>query len=81
MPMGLTLASGWALDGFKPDRGDVVGSVIALSGVLVIMLWPRDGSGLVGGGGSGGRLMGGGGGDDDSVTAGFGVSASGGRQV
>jgi len=32
---------GWLLDGDKPDIGDVVGSSIALAGVLVVMFWPR----------------------------------------
>ena len=32
---------GWAVDGSKPDRGDVVGGSIALLGVTVAMFWPR----------------------------------------
>lgn len=32
---------GWAVDGDKPDMGDVVGGCIALVGVLVVMFWPR----------------------------------------
>jgi drug/metabolite transporter superfamily protein YnfA len=32
---------GWALDGDRPDLGDVVGSSIALVGVCVIFFWPR----------------------------------------
>ena len=32
---------GWALDGDKPDLGDIVGGAIAMVGVLVVMLWPR----------------------------------------
>jgi small multidrug resistance family-3 protein len=36
-----SLAWGMALDGFRPDRWDVVGSVICLIGVGVIMYAPR----------------------------------------
>ena len=39
----IVLAFAWArqLDGYLPDLGDLVGTGIALLGVLVIMLWPR----------------------------------------
>ena len=39
----IVLAFAWAkqFDGYLPDLGDLVGAAIALSGVLVIMLWPR----------------------------------------
>ena len=39
----IVLAFAWArqLDGYLPDMGDLIGAGIALSGVLVIMLWPR----------------------------------------
>ncbi|WP_244279772.1 YnfA family protein [Synechococcus sp. UW179A] len=39
----IVLAFAWArqFDGYLPDMGDLVGAGIALSGVLVIMLWPR----------------------------------------
>ena len=39
----IVLAFAWArqFDGFLPDLGDLIGAAIALSGVLVIMLWPR----------------------------------------
>ena len=39
----IVLAFAWArqFDGYLPDLGDLVGAGIALSGVLVIMLWPR----------------------------------------
>ena len=39
-----SLLEGWCLDGFRPDKGDVVGSAVALAGVLTIMLWPREGT-------------------------------------
>ena len=39
----IILAFAWAsqFDGYLPDLGDLIGAAIALSGVLVIMLWPR----------------------------------------
>ena len=39
----IVLAFAWArqFDGYFPDLGDLIGAGIALSGVLVIMLWPR----------------------------------------
>mmetsp|Transcript_79069 Transcript_79069/g.178553 ORF Transcript_79069/g.178553 Transcript_79069/m.178553 type:complete len:200 (-) Transcript_79069:62-661(-) len=39
----IVLSFAWArvVDGVKVDMGDVVGAAIALTGVLVIMLWPR----------------------------------------
>lgn len=39
----IVLAFAWArqFDGYLPDLGDLIGAGIALSGVLVIMLWPR----------------------------------------
>lgn len=36
-----SLAWGMALDGFRPDRYDVVGAAICLAGVAVIMYTPR----------------------------------------
>jgi drug/metabolite transporter superfamily protein YnfA len=37
----LSFLAGWALDGDKPDLGDVIGGVISLAGVLLILFWPR----------------------------------------
>jgi small multidrug resistance family-3 protein len=39
----IVLAFAWArqFDGYVPDLGDLTGAAIALSGVFVIMLWPR----------------------------------------
>ena len=39
----IVLSFAWAkqFDGYSPDLGDLIGAAIALSGVLVIMLWPR----------------------------------------
>ncbi len=34
---------GWLIDGVKPDNYDVIGSVIAVIGVLVIFYMPRKG--------------------------------------
>jgi small multidrug resistance family-3 protein len=38
----MSLFFGWILDGDRPDVGDLIGSMIAMVGVLVIMLWPRN---------------------------------------
>ena len=37
----LSLLWGWVFDGNVPDRFDFIGSSIAMSGVLVVMYWPR----------------------------------------
>jgi len=37
----LSLAWGWAVDGIRPDRFDVLGAAICLGGVAVIMYSPR----------------------------------------
>lgn len=37
----LSLAWGWAIDGVRPDRYDLIGGTIALVGVAVIMYAPR----------------------------------------
>lgn len=37
----LSLLWGWILDGNQPDRFDVIGATLSLSGVAVIMYWPR----------------------------------------
>jgi len=39
--IGLSLLWGWQIDRIRPDRFDLIGSLIALVGVLVIMYWPR----------------------------------------
>jgi small multidrug resistance family-3 protein len=41
----IVLALGWAaaLDGFRPDRWDVLGATIVLAGVGVIFFAPRSG--------------------------------------
>jgi len=38
-----SLAWGMAFDGFRPDRFDIIGALIALIGVAVIMYSPRGG--------------------------------------
>jgi small multidrug resistance family-3 protein len=38
-----SLAWGVVLDGFRPDRWDVVGAAVCLAGVAVIMFAPRQG--------------------------------------
>jgi small multidrug resistance family-3 protein len=37
----MALIWGWKIDGFKPDRWDLIGAGIALIGVGVIMYMPR----------------------------------------
>ena len=37
----LSLAWGWAIDGVRPDRFDVVGGMVCVIGVAVIMYSPR----------------------------------------
>ena len=37
----LSFLAGWALDGNKPDKGDIAGGLICLGGVLLILFWPR----------------------------------------
>jgi small multidrug resistance family-3 protein len=37
----LSLLWGWKVDKITPDRFDIVGSAMALLGVLIIMYWPR----------------------------------------
>ena len=37
----LSFLFGWALDGDKPDIGDIIGGIIALVGAFVVMFWPR----------------------------------------
>ncbi|WP_271222969.1 YnfA family protein [Streptosporangium carneum] len=36
-----SLAWGMVVDGFRPDRWDVIGALVCLAGVLVIMYAPR----------------------------------------
>ena len=38
----LSLLWGWVFDGNRPDAADVIGSVIALIGVVLMMYWPRE---------------------------------------
>ncbi len=37
----LSYGWGWALDGDKPDIGDIIGTVVAVVGVLLAWFWPR----------------------------------------
>ena len=37
----LAILWGWGVDRIAPDRYDVVGGALCLSGVAVIMYWPR----------------------------------------
>src|SRR6266536_2752478 len=37
----MSILWGWRIDKIVPDRFDVVGGAIALTGVFIIMYWPR----------------------------------------
>uniref|UniRef100_A0A7S1GMH0 Uncharacterized protein n=1 Tax=Cyclophora tenuis TaxID=216820 RepID=A0A7S1GMH0_CYCTE len=37
----LSFLLGWALDGDRPDLGDIIGGSIALVGVILVLFWPR----------------------------------------
>ncbi len=39
--IALSLLWGWAIDGDRPDRADVLGASIALVGVCLMIYWPR----------------------------------------
>jgi small multidrug resistance family-3 protein len=38
----MSLLWAWRIDGFKPDRYDIIGACIALTGVMIIMYAPRN---------------------------------------
>ena len=46
--IGMSFAWAAVFDGFKPDLGDLVGSSLALVGVAVVLLWPRENHGETG---------------------------------
>lgn len=37
----LSILWGWKIDGIDPDKFDIIGGMISLTGVAVIMYWPR----------------------------------------
>lgn len=37
----LSILWGWRIDKIMPDRFDLIGGAVALSGVVIIMYWPR----------------------------------------
>lgn len=39
--IALSILWGWKIDNVVPDRYDLTGGFIALTGVLIIMYWPR----------------------------------------
>ena len=39
--IGLSILWGWKIDKIAPDRFDLIGGLISLTGVFVIMYWPR----------------------------------------
>jgi small multidrug resistance family-3 protein len=38
----LSVLWGWRIDKIVPDRFDLIGSALALAGVLIMMYWPRE---------------------------------------
>ena len=40
--IGMSFAWGAVFDGIVPDRGDVIGSIVALLGVALVLFWPRE---------------------------------------
>lgn len=38
----LSILWGWRIDKIMPDRFDLIGGAVALSGVVIIMYWPRN---------------------------------------
>ena len=39
----MSILWGWLIDGVRPDNYDIIGSVIAVIGVLIIFYYPRKG--------------------------------------
>jgi len=39
--IALSILRGWKIDRIAPDRFDLIGGCISLTGVFVIMYWPR----------------------------------------
>ncbi|MDO7854225.1 YnfA family protein [Hymenobacter convexus] len=37
----MSIAWAWYVDGFRPDRFDVVGGIICFVGIGIILFWPR----------------------------------------
>jgi len=37
----LSIVWGWGVDKITPDKFDVIGGAVALTGVFIIMYWPR----------------------------------------
>ncbi|EOD20985.1 hypothetical protein EMIHUDRAFT_463817 [Emiliania huxleyi CCMP1516] len=44
--IGMSFAWGYLVDGIVPDRGDIVGSIVAALGVAIVLFWPRDAASL-----------------------------------
>lgn len=38
----MALLWGWLVDRIAPDKFDLIGSLVALTGVFIIMYWPRN---------------------------------------
>jgi small multidrug resistance family-3 protein len=40
--IAMALVWGWKVDGFKPDRWDIIGAIIAVIGACIIIYMPRN---------------------------------------
>ncbi len=40
--VALSILWGWKVDAVVPDKYDIIGGFIALTGVVIIMYWPRN---------------------------------------
>jgi small multidrug resistance family-3 protein len=37
----MSIAWAWYVDGFKPDRFDIIGGLVCFAGIGIILFWPR----------------------------------------
>jgi small multidrug resistance family-3 protein len=40
--IAMAIIWGWQVDKVVPDRFDIIGGILALTGMIVIMFWPRN---------------------------------------
>ncbi len=39
--VALSVLWGWRIDGVRPDRPDIIGALVCVSGAATVMFWPR----------------------------------------